>query len=115
MIIDPLNIKHLLQNTDACGDQIVEILNEIFKIQTQIIEQFPTIFNNIVETTQSKLVIENLKELLLKHQTALFNIRELADLDTKIICFRTQLDQNLPYKHFIVQPDDQQGPTSDTL
>ena len=68
-----------------------------------------------METTQSKLVIENLNELLLKHQIALFNIRELEDLDTKIICFRILLDQNLPYKHYIVQPDDQQGPTSDTL
>ena len=76
---------------------------------------FPTTFNNIVETTQSKLVIENLNELLLKHQIALFNIRELEDLDTKIICFRTLLDKNLPYKHYIIQPDDQQESTSDTL
>ena len=94
---------------------MVEILNHIFKIQTQIIEQFPTTFNNIVETTQSQLVIVELNKLLTKHQIALYNIRELEDLDTKIICFRTLLDQNLPYKHVIIQLDDQQESTSDTV
>ena len=68
-----------------------------------------------METTQSQLVIAELNKLLLKHQIALYNIRELEDLDTKIICFRTLLDQNLPYKHVIIQLDDQQESTSDTV
>ena len=85
-----------MQNTNATDNKIVTILNEIFNVQDQIIKQFPSTFQNILENTQTSTTIHNLNIILLQHQVALYNIRELEDLESKIIYFRTMLDSNLP-------------------
>ena len=53
-----------------------------------------------METTQFLTTIESLNVILLKHQIALYNIKEIEDLEAKIICVRT-----LPCKHTFIQPD----------
>ena len=82
------------------------LINQINELHVQIGLQFPHSFNQIVSKTLNSKIISELETILSNHQTILDNLRELPELDTKIIYFRTMLDNNLgqPLSHIIHIP-----------
>ena len=78
------------------ADEIVTLVDHIITIQGQISEQFPQIFKNIVKENLAKNVTSSLNNIYQTQSLALQNLREIEDLETKIIYFRILYDTNLP-------------------
>ena len=78
------------------ADEIVTLVDQIITIQSQISEQFPQIFENIVKENLSKNITSSLNNIYQTQSLALQNLREIGDLETKIIYFRILYDTNLP-------------------
>ena len=77
-------------------DEIVALVDQIITVQGQIPEQFPQIFENIVKDNLVKNVTSILNNIYQTQSLALQNLREIENLETKIINFRTLYDTNLP-------------------
>ena len=78
------------------ADEIVTLVDQIITIQSQISEQFPQIFENIVKENLAKNITSSLNNIYQTQSLALQNLREIEDLETKIIYFRILYDTNLP-------------------
>ena len=78
------------------ADEIVTLVDQIITIQSQISEQFPQIFENIVKENLAKNITSSLSNIYQTQSLALQNLREIEDLETKIIYFRILYDTNLP-------------------
>ena len=78
------------------ADEIVTLVDQIITIQGQISEQFPQIFENIVKENLAKNITSSLNNIYQTQSLALQNLREIEDLETKIIYFRILYDTNLP-------------------
>ena len=78
------------------ADEIVTLVDQIITIQGQISEQFPQIFENIVKENLAKNITSSLNNIYQTQSLALQNLREIGDLETKIIYFRILYDTNLP-------------------
>ena len=78
------------------ADEIVTLVNQIVTVQGQISEQFPQIFENIVKENLAKNKTNSLNNIYQTQSLALQNLREIEDLETKIIYFRILYDTNLP-------------------
>ena len=78
------------------ADEIVTLVEQIITIQGQISEQFPQIFENIVKENLAKNITSSLNNIYQTQSLALQNLREIEDLETKIIYFRILYDTNLP-------------------
>ena len=87
-------IHLLLQSPTA--DEIVTLVDQIITVQGQISEQFPQIFENIVKENLAKNITSSLNNIYQTQSLALQNLREIEDLETKIIYFRILYDTNLP-------------------
>ena len=72
------------------------MVDQIITIQGQISEQFPQIFENIVKENFAKNITSSLNNIYQTQSLALQNLREIGDLETKIIYFRILYDTNLP-------------------
>ena len=84
----------LLQSPIA--DEIVTLVDKIITVQGQISEQFAQIFENIVKENLAKHITSSLNNIYQTQSLALPNLREIEDLETKIIYFRILYDTNLP-------------------
>ena len=78
------------------ADEIVTLVDQIITIQSQISEHFPQIFENIVKENLAKNITSSLNNIYQTQSLALQNLREIEDLETKIIYFRILYDTNLP-------------------
>ena len=78
------------------ADEIVTLVDQIITIQGQISEQFPQSFENIVKENLAKHVTSSLNNIYQTQSLAVQNLREIEDLETKIIYFRILYDTNLP-------------------
>ena len=78
------------------ADEIVTLVDQIITIQGQISEQFPQIFENTVKENLAKNITSSLNNIYQTQSLALQNLREIEDLETKIIYFRILYDTNLP-------------------
>ena len=78
------------------ADEIVTLVDQIITIQSQISEQFPQIFENIVKENLAENITSSLSNIYQTQSLALQNLREIEDLETKIIYFRILYDTNLP-------------------
>ena len=78
------------------ADEIVTLVDQIITIQGQISEQFPQIFENIVKENLAKNITSSLNNIYQTQSLALQNLREIEDLETKIIYFRILYDTNQP-------------------
>ena len=78
------------------ADEIVTLVDQIITIQGQISKQFPQIFENIVKENLAKNITSSLNNIYQTQSLALQNLREIEDLETKIIYFRILYDTNLP-------------------
>ena len=78
------------------ADEIVTLVDQIITVQGQISEQFPQIFENIVKENLAKNITSSLNNIYQTQSLALQNLREIEDLETKIIYFRILYDTNLP-------------------
>ena len=78
------------------ADEIVTLVDQIITIQSHISEQFPQIFENIVKENLTKNITSSLNNIYQTQSLALQNLREIEDLETKIIYFRILYDTNLP-------------------
>ena len=78
------------------ADEIVILVDQIITIQSQISEQFPQIVENIVKENLAKNITSSLSNIYQTQSLALQNLREIEDLETKIIYFRILYDTNLP-------------------
>ena len=88
------------------ADEIVTLVDQIITVQGQISEQFPQIFENIVKSNLAKNITSSLNIIYQTQSLALQNLREIEDLETKIIYFRILYDTNLPIpKDKYVYPD----------
>ena len=76
-------IHLLLQSPIA--EEIVNLVDQIITIQGQISEQFPQIFENIVKENLAKNITSSLNNIYQTQSLALQNLREIEDLQTKII------------------------------
>ena len=72
------------------------MVDQIITIQGQIFEQFPQSFENIVKENLAKNITSSLNNIYQTQSLALQNLREIEDLETKIIYFRILYDTNLP-------------------
>ena len=77
------------------ADEIVTLVDQIITVQGQISEQFPQIFEDIVEENLAKNITSSLNNIYQTQSLALQNLREIEDLETKIIYFRILYDTNL--------------------
>ena len=77
-------------------DEIVTLVHQIITVQGQISEQLPQIFENIVKENLAKNITSSLNNIYQTQSLALQNLREIEDLETKIIYFRILCDTNLP-------------------
>ena len=78
------------------ADEIVTLVDQIITIQGQISEHFPQIFENLVKENLAKNITSSLNNIYQTQSLALQNLREIEDLETKIIYFRILYDTNLP-------------------
>ena len=78
------------------ADEIVTLVDQIITVQGQISEQFPQIFEYIVKSNLAKNITSSLNTIYQTQSLALQNLKEIEDLETKIIYFRTLYDTNLP-------------------
>ena len=78
------------------ADEIVTLVDQIITIQSQISEQFPQIFENIVKENLAINITSSLNNIYQTQSLASQNLREIEDLGTKIIYFRIFYDTNLP-------------------
>ena len=78
------------------GDEIVTLVDQIITVQGQISDQFAQIFENIVKENLAKNITSSLNNIYQTQSLALQNLREIEDLETKIIYFRIIYDTNLP-------------------
>ena len=78
------------------ADEIVTLVDQIITIQGQISEHFPQLFENIVKENLAKNITSSLNNIYQTQSLALQNLREIEDLETKIIYFRILYDTNLP-------------------
>ena len=78
------------------ADEIITLVDQIITIQGQISEQFLQIFENIVKENLAKNITSNLNNIYQTQSLALQNLREIEDLETKIIYFRILYHTNLP-------------------
>ena len=72
------------------------MVDQIITFQGQISEQFPQIFENIVKENLAKNITSSLNNIYQTRSFPLQNLREIEDLETKIIYFRILYDTNLP-------------------
>ena len=77
------------------ADEIVILVDQIIIVQGQISEQFPQIFENIVKENLAKNITSSLNNIYQTQSLALQNLREIEDLETKIIYFRMLYDTYL--------------------
>ena len=75
---------------------IATCVDQIITVQSQISEQFPQVFENIVKENLAKNRTSSLNNIYQTQRLALQNLREIEDLETKIIYFRILYDTNLP-------------------
>ena len=73
------------------ADEIVTLVDQIITVQGQISEQFPQIFENIVKENLAKNITSSLNNIYQTQSLALQNLREIEDLETRIL-----YDTNLP-------------------
>ena len=78
------------------ADEIVTLVDQIITVQGHISEQFPQIFENIVKDNLAKNITSSLNNIYQTQSLALQNLREIEDLETKMIHFRILYDTNLP-------------------
>ena len=78
------------------ADEIVTLVDQIITVQGQISEQFTQMFENIVKENLAKNITSRLNNIYQTQSLALQNLREIEDLETKIIYFRILYDTNLP-------------------
>ena len=78
------------------ADEIVTLVDQIITIQGQISEKFPQIFEKTVKENLAKNITSSLSNIYQTQSLALQNLREIEDLETKIIYFRILYDTNLP-------------------
>ena len=78
------------------ANEIVTLVDQIITVQGQISEQFRQIFENIVKNNLAKNITSSLNNIYQTQSLALQNLREMEDLETKIIYFRILYDTNLP-------------------
>ena len=70
------------------ADEIVALVDQIITVQGHISEQFPQFFENIVKSNLAKNITSSLNIIYQTQSLALENLREIEDLETKIIYFR---------------------------
>ena len=78
------------------ANEIVTLVDQVITVQGQISEQFRQIFENIVKDNLVKKRTSSLNNIYQSQSLALQNLREIEDLETKIIYFRILYDTNLP-------------------
>ena len=78
------------------ADEIVTLIDQIITVQGQISEEFPQIFENIVKDNLAKNITSSRNNIYQTQGLALQNLREIEDLEIKIIYFRILYDTNLP-------------------
>ena len=78
------------------ADEIITLVDQIITVQGQISEKFPQIFENIVKGNLAKNITSSLNNIYQTQSLALQNLREIEDLEMKIIYFRILYDTNLP-------------------
>ena len=71
------------------ADEIVTLVDQIITVQGQISE-------NIVKENLAKNITSSLNNIYQTQSLALPNLREMENLETKIIYFRILYDTNLP-------------------
>ena len=77
------------------ADEIVTLVDQIITVQGQMSEQFPQIFENIVKENLAKNITSSLNNIYQTQSLTLQNLREIEDLEPKIVYFRILCDTNL--------------------
>ena len=78
------------------ANEIITLVDQIITVHSQISEQFPQIFGNIVKGNLAKNITGSLNNIYQTQSLALQNLREIEDLETKIIYFRILYDTDQP-------------------